>query len=76
MLVSCGRLTSERSFFISLETKVFQNYQNVVRMIHFMDLIMCVGRSLDPVHLFPSVMVVQGDCSVGIFVAGDCFQPC
>lgn len=33
---------------------------------------MCVGRSLDPVHLFPSVMGVQGDCSVGIFVAGDC----
>lgn len=40
-------------------------------MIHFMDFITCVGQSMDPVHLFPSVMVAQGDGSVGIFVADD-----
>lgn len=45
-------------------------------MIHFMDFIMCVGRSLDPVRLFLSAMGTQGDGSVGIFVTGDCFQPC
>lgn len=45
-------------------------------MIHFMDFIMCVGRSLDPVRLFLSAMGAQGDGSVGIFVTGDCFQPC
>lgn len=36
-----------------------------------MNFIMYVGRSLDPIHLFPSIMVAQGDYSVGIFVTGD-----